>query len=137
MTGSSSSSRLFQLAFRRVLALAAVGAAALPGLAAAQVGEPLQLLPKVTPGYETAPPPATPGTGTGTDAGEPSAPQGFEIAPLDAIGTDYAGTLEPGAGGLGLDMWQGTDRIKVERLLPALKPTTSPILADLTRRLLL
>jgi hypothetical protein len=101
-------------------------------LAAAQVGEPLQLLPQTTPGYET-PPPAAPDTG----AGEPAAPQGFEIAPLDAIGTDYAGTLEPDAGGLGLGMWQGTDRIKVERLLPALKPTTSPILADLTQRLLL
>ncbi|MGH6929763.1 MAG: hypothetical protein ACREEV_15705, partial [Dongiaceae bacterium] len=134
MTASSSSSRRFRLAARRVLALAAIGMAALPGSAAAQVGEPLQLLPQTTPGYET-PPPATPETGTGT--GEPPAPQGFEIAPLDAIGTDYAGTLEPEAGGLGLDMWHGTDRIKVERLLPALKPTTSPILAELTRRLLL
>ena len=108
--------------------------AALPGLAVAQVGEPVQLLPQTTPGYET-PPPAAPETGTGT--GEPTAPQGFEIAPLDAIGTDYAGTLEPAAGGLGLDMWRGTDRINVERLLPALKPTTSPVLTELTRRLLL
>jgi hypothetical protein len=108
--------------------------AVVPGSAAAQVGEPLQLLPRTTPGYET-PPPVTPDPGTGT--GEPAAPQGFEIAPLEAIGTDYAGTLEPDAGGFGLGMWQGTDRIKVERLLPALKPTTSPILADLTRRLLL
>src|SRR5262245_9329916 len=135
MIGSSSSSRLFHLAARRVLALAAIGAAALPGLAAAQVGEPLQLLPQTTPGYETTPPPATPDTGTGT--GEPAAPQGFEIAPLEAIGAGYAGTLEPDNGGLGLGMWQGTDRIKVERLLPALKPTASPILADLSRRLLL
>jgi hypothetical protein len=134
MTGSSSSSRRFRVAVRRVFALAAIGMAVAPGSAAAQVGEPLQLLPQTTPGYET-PPPATPDPGTGT--GEPTAPQGFEIAPLDAIGTDYAGTLEPDAGGLGLDMWHGTDRIKVERLLPALKPTTSPILAELTRRLLL
>jgi len=108
--------------------------AALPGAVSGQVGQPIQLLPKTTPQYE-APPPDVPDSDTGT--AEPSAPQGFEIAPLDAIGTDYAGTLEPEQGGFGLGMWQGTDRIKVERLLPALKPTTSPILAELTRRLLL
>ena len=34
-------------------------------------------------------------------------------------------------------MWRGTDRVRVERLLPLLKPTSSPILAELTRRLVL
>ena len=133
MTASSSLRRL-RPTIRRVLVLAAIGIAALPGPGAAQVGEPIQLLPRTTPGYET-PPPAAPESGVGT--AEPAVPQGFEITPLDSIGTDYAGTLEPRDGGFGLDMWQGTDRIKVERLLPALQATPSPVLAELTRRLLL
>ena len=70
-----------------------------------KVGQPIKLLPQTTPDYgEVSPPPE------GTDPGQPTAPQGFEIAPLEAVGTDYAGTLEPGDGGLGIDMWRGTDR---------------------------
>jgi len=106
-------------------------------MVAAQVGQPRNLLPPASPDESISPPPtadtATPLPATGTTA----APQGFEINPLDAIGTDYAGTLDTGSGGFAVDMWRGTDRAKVERLLPLLKPTTSPVLADLTRRLLL
>jgi hypothetical protein len=103
------------------------------GPAAAQVGQPLQLVPQTTPDYGEAPPAPEEGGGTG----QPNAPQGFEISPLEAVGADYAGTLEPDHGGLGIDMWRGTDRVRVERLLPLLKPTSSPILAELTRRLVL
>jgi hypothetical protein len=97
------------------------------------VGQPLQLVPQTTPDYGEAPPAPEEGGGTG----QPNAPQGFEISPLEAVGADYAGTLEPDHGGLGIDMWRGTDRVRVERLLPLLKPSSSPILTGLTRRLVL
>jgi hypothetical protein len=111
--------------------------------AAAQVGQPVQLIPQTTPDYGEPPPALEGDTGTGQPptgqppTGQPNAPQGFEITPLEAVGADYAGTLEPAEGGFGIDMWRGTDRVRVERLLPLLKPTSSPILADLTRRLVL
>jgi hypothetical protein len=117
----------------RLLALAVLALWGLGGSVAGQVGQPIQLVPQTIPDYGEAPP-APEG---GTTAGEPNAPQGFEITPLEAVGTDYAGTLEPDRGGLGIDMWRGTDRVRVERLLPLLKPTSSPTLAELTRRLVL
>ena len=137
MTASSRSSGRRSLGADRLLAiavLALLGPMALAsGPAAAQVGAPVQLVPQTTPDYGEAPPAPEGDTGTG----QPSAPQGFEITPLEAVGADYAGTLEPDHGGLGIDMWRGTDRVRVERLLPLLKPTSSPILAELTRRLVL
>src|SRR5215471_12819430 len=108
------------------------------GMAAAQVGQPRNLLPS-SPGDEGTPetaPPA-PDTSAPPAPGTTTAPKGFEINTLDELGTDYAGPLEASKGGFATDMWRGTDRVKVERLLPLLKPTTSPALADLTRRLLL
>src|SRR5204862_4125878 len=110
-------------------AVALVSAAA---VAQTQVGKPIQLVPQTAPDNGEAPPPQG-----GTATGQPNAPQGFEITPLEAVGADYAGTLEPDKGGFGIDMWRGTDRVRVERLLPLLKPTSSPILAELTRRLVL
>jgi hypothetical protein len=113
----------------------------LPGAAAdmvAQVGAPTQLLPPSPPGGEApvpapeptpAPAPATPGTAAPSSS--------FEVDQLDEASLDYAGTLEAGQGGLGAEMWRGTDRIAVERLLPRLRPTLSPALVDLTRRLVL
>ena len=137
MTASSRSSGRRSLGADRLLAiavLALLGPMALAsGPAAAQVGAPVQLVPQTTPDYGEAPPAPEGDAGTG----QPSAPQGFEITPLEAVGADYAGTLEPDHGGLGIDMWRGTDRVRVERLLPLLKPTSSPILAELTRRLVL
>ena len=110
----------------------------LGGTAAAQVGQPRNLLP-TSPGDEGTPetaPPA-PDTSAPPEPGTTAAPKGFEINALDELGTDYAGPLEASKGGFAIDMWRGTDRVRVERLLPLLKPTTSPALADLTRRLLL
>src|SRR5215475_6335330 len=108
------------------------------GMAAAQVGQPRNLLPS-SPGDEGTPetaPPA-PDTSAPPAPGTTTAPKGFEINTLDELGTDYAGPLEASKGGFAIEMWRGTDRVKVERLLPLLKPTTSPALIDLTRRLLL
>ncbi len=136
MTASRRSRRRSRVAAIRAVPFACFGllGLVLPVSAPAQVGAPVQLLPETTPDYGAAPP-VPPESGSG--AAEPAAPQEFEVDTLGAIGTDFGGTLESGDGGLGLDMWQGSDRAKVERLLPLLEPTASPILAELTRRLLL
>src|SRR5262245_24061432 len=120
MIVSSRSSGPPVLGAHRLLAIAVLcllcsaGPASGPAFAQEQVGKPIQLVPQTAPDYGTASPAPQSGTGTG----QPSAPQGFEIAPLEAVGTDSAGTLEPDKGGLGIDMWRGTDRVRVERLLP-------------------
>ncbi|HZF35211.1 MAG TPA: hypothetical protein VE914_15550 [Candidatus Angelobacter sp.] len=137
MNCSNRSSGRRSLGAARLLAIAVFGLLGLTALpsapATAQVGKPVQLVPQAAP--DNGAPPAAPEAGTTT--GQPAAPQGFEITPLEAVGADYAGTLEPDKGGFGIDMWRGTDRVRVERLLPLLKPTVSPILAELTRRLVL
>ncbi len=66
------------------------------------------------------------------------APSGIEVDSLAAVSTDYGGTLDPGAGGFPVDMWRGSDRAFVERLLPQLPVDfRSPTMHDLARRLLL
>ncbi len=76
--------------------------------------------------------PAPPGPATTTSQ------SGLEVGTLSDVTPDYAGTLQEGAGGFPVDMWRGTDRGLVERLLPKLSPAVaSPAMRDLTRRLLL
>jgi len=66
------------------------------------------------------------------------APEGITVNALEDIATDYGGTLEPNDGGLGYDMWAGTDRALVEQLLPQVPiQPLSPAMRDLARRLLL
>src|SRR5215813_13878130 len=105
----------------------------LGGMAVAQVGQPRNLLPS-SPADEGTPETAPAAPDTSAPPAPGAAPKGFEINTLDELGTDYAGPLEASKGGFATDMWRGTDRVKVERLLPLLKPTTSPALADLTWR---
>jgi hypothetical protein len=63
---------------------------------------------------------------------------GVEVGSLGDVTPDYAGPLEEGGGGFPLDMWKGTDRALVERLLPQLPVAlASPAMRDLERRLLL
>ena len=63
---------------------------------------------------------------------------GVEVGNLGSVTPDYGGTLEEGGGGFPLDMWKGTDRALVERLLPQLPAApSSPAMRDLARRLLL
>jgi hypothetical protein len=61
-----------------------------------------------------------------------------EVDQLQAIDPDSVGVLDESQGGFGIDMWEGTTRSLVERLLPAL-PTemASRAMRDLARRLLL
>jgi hypothetical protein len=99
----------------------------------AQADQPVDLLPS-TLGTEAPAMPEEPVLPTTDDA---SAPAGFEVETLEDVGTDYVGTLEADTGGLGIDMWRGSDRARLDRLLPRLQPVVSPGLADLKRRLLL
>ncbi len=63
---------------------------------------------------------------------------GIEVGGLGDVTPDYGGTLQEGGGGFPVDLWKGTDRALVERLLPELSPAaSSPAMRDLTRRLLL
>ncbi|HEV2551933.1 MAG TPA: hypothetical protein VGU20_31790 [Stellaceae bacterium] len=114
----------------------ALGAAALTlliglaGPALAQGNRPVRLLP---PPPGTAPavpdPPAAP-------APTPPADESINATPLAPVDPAWVGTLgAPQA--LPPTMWQGTSRSVVAAALPALGPTTSPVLQDLSRRLLL
>ena len=69
-----------------------------------------------------------------------AAAEGFEleIESLPAVDTDSVGTLGPGNGGFGRDMWQGSGGARVAHLLARLDATTgSRIATVLARRLLL
>jgi hypothetical protein len=119
------------------IAAAQTVAPALP--AAASAGAPIQLLPAPIEGAE-----ATPGGDAASvvPSGESltadtRAPTGIQVEPIGR-GDGYGGTLDPDDGGLGIDMWQGTDRATAEALLPRLPaPGASPALRGLVRRLLL
>ena len=65
-------------------------------------------------------------------------PSGVKIDSLQSIDPDTTGTLTASQGGFGADMWLGTERDIVEKLLPQL-PVSAPSAAmrDLMRRLLL
>lgn len=61
-----------------------------------------------------------------------------EVNTVRAADPESVGLYEEAEGGFGFDMWQGSSRALVERLLPKLPAgTTSRVLNDLARRLLL
>ena len=63
---------------------------------------------------------------------------GISVDPLAAIDPSAVGLLGDDDGGFGVDMWSGTPRSVVERLLPRLPVGgKSPVLRSLRRRLLL
>ena len=67
----------------------------------------------------------------------PAAPSGIQIQEIGSPNS-YAGTLEPGDGGFGYDMWKGTSAHDVETLLPRIPlPGPSPAMRALARRLIL
>ena len=127
---------------------AACLAVALP--AAAQVApEFLAPVPAVPPPAFPAPAPATPSDLevaplTAPRAEAPaSASQALQAAPitvgeLEELDPSVVGLLDDSNGGLGVNMWQGSDRARIERLLPRLPMgTLSPAIQNLARRLLL
>lgn len=116
-----------------LLTLAAAGVQAPPALAQSSGGEPVGAPVVLTPPEGAA--------GNVPSVPAPAverAPAGIEVDPLAEVATDYGGTLDPGAGGFPIDMWRGSDRAFVERLLPQLPVAPqSPALRALARRLLL
>lgn len=115
---------------RAVLGAAALTLLMLAGPALAQSNRPVRLLPPppgtgpAVPEAPAAPPPT------------PPADESISATPLAPVDPAWVGTLgAPQA--LPPTMWQGTPRSVVASALPALGPTISPVLQDLSRRLLL
>lgn len=111
----------------------------------AQQPPPIQPI-QLSPPQKLAPPPAaTPTTAPAAAAtvqpviATPKpAVSGVQIDNLQTIAPDTAGTLTADQGGFGADMWKGTERAIVERLLPQLPvATSSAAMRDLMRRMLL
>lgn len=62
---------------------------------------------------------------------------GIEVDPLGSGVPETAGTLDPGDGGLGYDIWEGSEREQIVRLIRTLPSLQSPALRDSAVRLLL
>lgn len=106
-----------------------------PAVAAqAQQTGPIRLLPSQPPAAEQAPQPDVPAPAAPAQEEE----QGIMVQDLGQVDADSVGILDASAGGLGFEMWAGTPRPLVERLLQDL-PTgmRSPGMRDLARRVLL
>jgi hypothetical protein len=119
--------------------LLAVASAQMPA-AAAEVGPPVQLVPREAPADAQTPPPAP---GAAPAAPAPGAapelqtePGGIQIGKLGAVDPSGIGTLDESNGGLPSTLWQGSRMGLVAALLPKLAATSSPALQSLARRLL-
>lgn len=107
--------------------------------------QPLNLLPGAGDNPEVADPltttaePLTGGPRLQPIEPEPTRPSSdIEVNPLDSIDLEAVGTLDQGNGGFGSNMWNGSKRHVVTRLLARLPDRiTSPSLRALARRLLL
>lgn len=132
-----------------VLLIAGLAPLAMVSVAQAQLNKPITLAPpqKLAPlsGAREQPAPQVPG-GNGAPTGPakpvavtPSATDGgVQVDSLQTIDPDTTGTLTAEQGGFGADMWSGTNRPIVERLLPKLPvSTSSAAMRDLMRRMLL
>lgn len=112
----------------------------LPSGAPAQQDRPIHLQPpqKLAPPPGAANAPAASGAGGAMAQPVAASGAGVQVDSLKKVDPDSAGTLTPEHGGFGADMWRGTDRALVERLLPKLPVNTpSATMRDLMRRMLL
>lgn len=105
----------------------------------AQIGPPVKLAP-ISPTPSNGRPPET--TLEQKPVPQARGPRGattrIEVDSLSAVDSDSVGLLDESQGGFGVNLWQGTDRALVERLLPGLTPVVrSRIVRDLMVRLLL
>ncbi len=103
------------------------------------VGEPLKLGPVEEEEDAAAGDEGPAGAGGDIAASEDGeAPSGIEVDRLEQLDPDTIGTLDPGKGGLGADLWEGSERRVIEALLPRLPAgLASPTLRHLAHRLLL
>lgn len=103
----------------------------LPLRVAPETDEPAELQPPEAPVDEAVPGIPDPGS-------EPPAAPAVEVGELGTVDPDSGGMLEESMGGLGIEMWSGTPRSRIVRLVPQLPARhSSPALQDLARRLLL
>lgn len=117
-----------------VIALALVAGTLSAG---AQQSGPIRLAPLPPPVGANNAPEARPAPDA-TDAVTSPGTGDVVIRGLDAVAEDAVGVLGPDDGGLGNDMWAGTDRTTALRLLAALPAAyPNPEIRDLARRLLL
>ena len=104
------------------------------GFMLAQVAPPVKLAPRRP--IETEPEAVAPATPAAPAAPKRTTP--VEIKKLSEIDPDSVGVMDASQGGFGVDMWEGTERALVARLLPLLPARMrSPAMRDLARRLLL
>ncbi len=86
-------------------------------------------------------PPAsmTPAPAAATPAPPPPPPpdNSIQVVPLPPVDASWIGALSKDKGGFPRDLWNGTARAAVAAGLPRLQPVSSPVLQDLTGRLLL
>ena len=117
----------------------AIFLAAAPALAQEPAeGTPAPLFPEGAPPALQAPPPSLPGDPDESGSAADEGISGIEIGELKELDPDSGGILDASMGGLGVDMWAGTARARLLRLLPQLPDRyESPTLHDLARRLLL
>lgn len=103
------------------------------------LGQPIQLSPPTTLLPQEGQ--AATAVERGSDQAEPDATQkieGIEVSRLTELDPESVGILDPEHGGFPGDLWRGTDRRTVERLLPNLPGALgSATMRDLARRLLL
>ena len=125
-----------------ILAILVLGAWLAPAAAVNHntLQQPLRLVPPAGLGPTQVPVPghSVIQTGVETPAAITSRSSGaIEVNPLGEIAPDSIGTLDPGAGGLGVDMWKGSDRRVVTRLFGLLPDSMSSRgMRQLARRLL-
>ncbi len=103
------------------------------------LGEPLRLAPPTTLLPQDGD--AATSVRSSLDPTDPDAQQsieGIEISRLTELDPESVGILDPEHGGFSGDLWRGTERRTVERLLPRLPGAMgSATMRDLARRLLL
>jgi hypothetical protein len=111
--------------------LIALAAVFLPGPVLAQSGAPIRLYPPNTSGMQDATPTGPPLTAP------PASDNDIQTETLAPVDLSWTGTLGAADRGFPRDMWSTTPRSFVATALPLLQPTSSPVLQELTRRLLL
>ena len=154
MTVSHASRGRAALRYPIVLMGVAILLGATPGLAdnhqggtsqvhdADQNGPPLRLTPRPVPETQPTSSPASSIESTTVQenrlALQPPTGPVVTVDHLESPDPESVGTLDANSGGLGVDMWAGTPREFIERMLPRLPDRlASPTLRRLVRRLLL